>query len=381
MENENLQEVNGNDNILELLEGIEIEKDSLLYDVKRGLEGKNEGIQCELPELNKYLHGVQRETFYLVGAGSTVGKSTFTNFFFFLSVYFYCKDNNIPFTLVYYSFEISKRKLRAKIAGYLVNKRHSIRISLSKILGNDSKKKMSREELEYVIKVNDEVDEIFDSIIFVDTPTNPTGINKHLMSILAELGTFHKEHYTKTSNNISEDKEKIVGYDFHEENRLFVVVLDHASLLVKEQGFTLKETIDKAGEYFVRLRNLCKISPVLIQQFNSDLGSTYRQQKTEQDVAPTQLDFADSKYSFNNCDVAIGLVNPTMFDLSKFGQYKMDKMNNRFRAGFLLKNRDDDALVQFPMLMDAVSGVFYELRKEDVNAEYLEQIYEVAKYL
>lgn len=378
MENQIL-EVSG-DNVIydDLFKDIEIQRDSLLYYVKRGLQGFNSGIKCEMPELNTYLHGVQRGEYYLVGSESGAGKTTFADLYFVFSVYYYCKEHNIPFTLLYYSFEISKMAKKAKFASYVLYKRHGVRIAIFKILGKDESNKLSREELELVINVHDEVEEFFRNIIFIDEPTNPTGIYKELFKELENVGVFHKEEYLDSDNN---KRQKIIGYEYSNPQHMFMCMIDHIALATIERGFSLKENMDKISEYMVYFRNRCNITPVVVQQFNTDLASTHRKNQTEDSIAPTRLDFGDSKYTFRDANVVICPVDPVIYDISKMDKYNLRLMNDKYRALYLIKNRDGGSNVRNHLLMDPITNNFVELRKTDITTDYLKTVYETAELL
>ena len=378
MENKNQLIVSGSEVWDDLFKDIEIQRDSLLYYVKKDLQGYNTGIKCEMPELNKYLHGVQRGEYYLIGSESGAGKTTFADLYFVFSVYYYCKENGIPFTLLYYSFEISKMAKKAKFAAYVLYKRFGIRIATFKILGKDEGDKLNREELEKIIQVNDEVEQFFKDIMFIDEPTNPTGIYKELFKELNKVGTFHKEEYVDGDNKT---REKIVGYEYHNPHHFFMCMIDHLALATIERGFSLKENMDKISEYMVYFRNRCNITPVIVQQFNTDLASTHRKNQTEDSIAPSRLDFGDSKYSFRDANVVLSPVDPVIYDISSMDKYKMKYMFDKYRALFVIKNRDGASNVRNHLLLDPITNNFMELRKTDITADYLQTVYQTAELL
>ena len=57
---------------------------------------------------------------------------------------------------------------------------------------------------------------------------------------------------------------------------IHVVMIDHMSLLRPSDGRKLKEEIDLTSAYLVTLRNICKISPLIIMQVNRDSSNMDR---------------------------------------------------------------------------------------------------------
>ena len=160
-----------------------------------------------------------------------------------------------------------------------------------------------------------------------------------------------------------------------------MVCIDHISQIHTERGFTLKESMDKTSEYMVYFRNRCNITPVIIQQFSTDLISTHRKQQTEDSIAPTRIDFSDSKYLYRDATVVLSPVDPVMYDLSKMDKYKMGEMNDKYRSLFLIKHRNGTSNIRNHLLMDPITNTFIELRKTDITNDYLTAVYEAAKTL
>jgi len=369
--------ISGNEIYDELLVNIRANRDSILYDVTEGLKGKNAGMKCaDLPEFNSVLKGVQKGRYYLIGAESGAGKTTFADFVFVLELYFYCKEKGIKLIIPYFSFEIAKTPKRAKVTSFLVYKRKGYRLSSSKILGEDGDEKLTKEELQMIIDVSEEVDEFFRNIYFIDEPLNPTGMYKLWFELMESLGEFQYEEYidrvTKTK------KDKLVGYVTNDNSVIVLTVIDHIALAHIERGFETKQNIDKISEYIVYFRNRCNMSAIVVQQFNTELSSTYRKQQSEHSISPQRLDFGDSKYTYRDADVVMGLVDPALYDVAKIGIYDTGRLNDKLRALYIIKNRYGSANIRIPMLIDPIVGHFYELKKKDITPSYLEGIYTLA---
>lgn len=354
---ENLPEVLENgDDILEddLWLQIHAERDSLMYNVKEGLAGKNVGVPFEPNFVSESIYGFQRGRYYLIGAESGAGKTTLGDSILF-SVYDNIKDG--PFTIIYYSFEISKIIKRAKYAARCIYKRFNVLLSPNVILGIE--RPLTSQEFRMVLDVAEEVDSFFKNVVFIDESLNPTGIYKDIMRLLETVGEFEYETYM--SDNVQ--KKKISGYHYTNPDHRFIVMIDHIALAGTERGMNTKEVIDKISEHLVYFRNRAEISPIVIQQFSTNLTNAYRNAQDENTIAPNRLDFGDSKYTYRDADVVFGLVDPLLYDVQQVGGYNANDLNTKLRALYLIKNRYGGAHLMWPMLLSPYPGIFHSLSK------------------
>ena len=355
--------ISGPELLDDLFSQIQVQRDSLLYDVTKGLKGENQGIPLHLEDLDETISGFQRGFYYLIGAESGAGKTTLADDIL-LDVYEQIK--NKPHTILYYSFEISKMMKRAKIASYYVAKKHRVRINPKTILG--LKHTLTREQALLVIDVAPQVDQFFKDITFVEETVNPTGIYKDIFAELEKVGDFQYEEYTVEGKV----KHKIVGFEYTDKEHFFIVVIDHIGLCGSERGLSKKENIDKISEYLVYFRNRANISPIVVQQFNTDLTNSYRSQENENTIAPTRLDFGDSKYTYRDADVVFGLVDPITYAVRNIAGYNATNMHNKLRVNFLLKNRYGEDNRRWPLVIDPIGGKFTELPQSPTTQQIRE---------
>ena len=81
---------------------------SFIYQVQSGRKGMNAGLGNGLQRINRYIYGTQRGRYYLIGADSSVGKTTLADYMFVLSTWADAKAKGIPIKIYYCSFEMSK---------------------------------------------------------------------------------------------------------------------------------------------------------------------------------------------------------------------------------------------------------------------------------
>ena len=342
--------------------------DSFMNDFWRGQQGLGIGVLTPLKEHDKYLFGIQPSTYYLIGAESGAGKTTFTDFLFFFSLYYTCKVQGVPLKIHYYSYEINKKRKRQRLVSYLLYERYKMRISVNDLSGK-SRRKFKAAELKAIVEVNDEVKAFMGNIYFHDEPLNPTGVYKELMQFARNNGEFQEEEYIQVT--LKEDGTKtekpgkrIVGYKPNNPSEMVVVITDHVALSEHERGYDTKRTIDKHSEYGVYFRNRCGYTWVDIQQFNTELTSAYRKQENEHSIAPQRIDFGDSKYTYRNADIVIGLVNPSLYEIERICGYSVKRFFDKLILSYIMKNRDGEASQRIPMMIDPVPCKFIELKRE-----------------
>ncbi len=76
---------------------------------------------------------------------------------------------------------------------------------------------------------------------------------------------------------------------------------------------------------------------------------------------PSRQDFGDSKYTFRDADVVMGLTRPSNFQLESFGDFnRLGEWGQYFILNFIMKNRGPLG-GPIPMFMNSIAGVPEEL--------------------
>ena len=226
--------------------------------IESGKKGKNIGISTGSNKIDSVMYGIQKRYLYTIGADTSGGKTTFAldTFVFNLLI----NSNDTPVYILYYSFEMSKEVLYAKLMSrYIWHKFQEI-VTYENILSLIDT--ISEEHYNLVLKSRTWLEEISKNIIIYDKALTPNGIYATCKQWLKNFGEFvqideHKEHY--------ED---------NEENAYKVVLIDHVSL-ISGPG-TKKEKIDLVADYMIGFRNKCNITGIFIQQMNRNSKSMDR---------------------------------------------------------------------------------------------------------
>lgn len=332
-------------------------EDSFMSDVDQGLAGENDGYPNGFTRINKYIHNVQKGRYYLIGADSGVGKTTLVDRAFVIEPILFCKEQKLPIRVDYFSFEIGKSIKRASWASRFVFKHHKLRMPVDYILSQGAQK-LSTEHRVLLNEIAPELEDFMRSIHWVWNTMTPSNVFKYLFRIATTRGAFIYETYFDADEV---EKKRIVGYKAKNPSEPWIIVMDHIALLEEENGLSLKQTIDKMSAYFVFFRNICNATVVPVQQFNSELGSIERQKYKKSALAPQKSDFGDSKYTYRDADIVLGLLKPIQFDMAEYMEWDITRLGNYAIWMFLMKNRYGPANKSFGLIPDPVIGTFTEL--------------------
>src|SRR3990167_1912555 len=334
--------------------------------IQSGLEGKFKGLSNGLQRVNKFIFGIQRSCYYLIGALSGGGKSTLVDYML-LNAIQDAEKQSIPINVHYYSLEIDGVSKKANWLSVLIYQKYKRVISPETIKGLGDFR-LTVEEQEIVNSELEELEKIWSKIHWYWESINPTGIYNNLWKFMDSRGTFEKEKYTDKDGAI---KERIVRFTNNNPEEYNIVVLDHLYLLKLEkrdgQMFTFKANIDKYSEYCVALRNLFGLTFLNIQQFNQGLSSVERQKFKGVDISPQQSDFKDTTNPYQDCDIALGLLNGHKMDMETCIGYNINvagagyNLKDRFRMLKIIKNRLSRDNIAIRLLFQAEAGRFEEL--------------------
>lgn len=338
--------------------------------IQAGLEGKYAGLNNGLNRINDYIFGIQRSTYYLLGGLSGTYKSMLCDFMVQNAIND-AKRKNIECNVFYYSFEIDELSKRCNwLANAIYNKYDRVvPIEKIKCLGYDANnpstfdKKPTPEEQILIDTCVDEVDSQMNEIKFRFESINPTGIFHELWKFAESKGTINYEPYEDSEGNV---KQRIKGYTPNNPNSYNLIVLDHCSLSKKERGYMTKEVIDKLSEYFITLRNMFGYTIILVQQFNQGLSSVERQKFKGVDISPQQSDFRDSTNTYNDADIAMGIMNAAKMDMKECLKYDITKLGDSFIMLKIIKNRLSKDNIAIGLYAVPKGGYFIELPKPDV---------------
>lgn len=344
--------------------------DDVQQGIDRGRAGLNVGLPMGFNRLVEYLPNIQQHTYYLIGAGTKVGKTTLADDCFLYNPYDYLMHNesDIILDIDYFSYEIDKTTKIVKGIARKLWWDHGILTDVNTILSR-GRNYCSDEIYQKIMDYRLYFETMEDVVTIHDMPDNPTGMNKYLYRKAYEHGDVEYEVVGKGDDG--KEITRFKKYTPHNHNRYWIIMVDHIALMKQERGFTTKQNIDKMSQYFVQLRNNFGAIPVVIQQlaFDSENDERYKSSR----LTPTLKDFGDSKYTTRDANVVMALFDPSRYNLENFQNYDIRKLGNTYRNLEILANRDGEPNVNIGLNFIGPAGTFRELPRasEITDAQYV----------
>lgn len=339
--------------------------DDALDVITGGRRGENQGIPIPFPRLQQFLPNIQQKTYYLCGAATKVGKTSFVNDVFYYGAYDYYKNlkdagelNGFDLDIDYFSFEIDKQSMLVKAINRKLWHDYGLVTDTNTILSR-GKNHCSDELYEIIKGYKEYFDDMEDIVTVQDEVDNPTGINKYLINKAKQHGVIQEKNIQKDPN-----KDHIMRFDKyipHNPKRYWIIIIDHISLMLEERGYNTKQNIDKMSQYLVQIRNNFNATPVVIQQLAFDSENDERHKSGR--LTPTLKDFGDSKYTTRDANVIMTLFSPFQYQIDRFQQYNISKMGNSYRNLEILANRDGEPNINVGLNFIGPCGTFRELPK------------------
>lgn len=220
--------------------------------IDRGAAGEYQGLDNGFNNLNKYIFGIQKKCYMLIGGASGTYKTTLTDFMLFNALKD-AEEKGINLEVFYYSFEIDRIGKQCNWLSNHIFTKYNYVIAPEKIKGLGSNR-LTEKERDFVYSEIEYVEKLFDKIKFTFIPAHPTKIFVELKTYALDNGKMEGDIYVP-----------------NDEKTMKLAIMDHIYLLHKEQGFETKQVLDKWSEYCVYLRNIYGYSFINLQQFNDGL--------------------------------------------------------------------------------------------------------------
>lgn len=321
-----------------------------LHAVKQGKKGKNIGISLGLPKLDSVIYGIQKKALYTIGADSGSGKTSFAIASF---VYNLLKDEREEgVSILYYSFEMSKESLYAKLVSLYIYDKYKIVIPYKEILS--MQETISDYKYDLILSCQEWLEKVDSVLTIYDKSLIPTAIYATLKGWLSEFGEFI---------HVNEHKENYIPKD----GRYKVAIWDHVGL-ISGPG-TKKEKIDTVVEYGIYFRNKCDLTGIFVQQLNRNAKSMDR--KTNGYELIGLDDFKDTSGTTDASEVVIALYFPYREKIARCEGYPIQNvLKKRFRLTQVLKNRYGDADTNIGTVFYGEIGLFKELPRPEEIGDY-----------
>lgn len=351
------------------------------------------GVNCiPLPfeRFRSEVPGIEQGTYVLVTANQKTGKTQLANYLYVFNAldYAFMNPGRCSIHIIYFALEESVQKVIERYMAHLLYKLDGIRLSPSDLRSTSVDYPIPEEALEKLqSEPYQERLRFFEQCVQFETEnTNPTGILRVCEAYAKSVGTY-KSHRQKSKGIMGQEVEIFDSYEQNDPNHYKICIIDHIGLVDKEQGFRTKDAVDKMSEYFVKyLRNRYNFTCVAIQQQASE--SEGLEAIKQKKMLPTAATLGDSKYTARDCDLALGLFDPSKFGLSSWLGYKIQDadgtgLRNYARFIYVIANRNGEMNGICPLFFDGAVCDFEELpRPDDVNAlaHYYAQAQNIRSY-
>ena len=314
-----------------------------IEDRKKHIEdGKINSIPLPFPRFSKEFIGTEQRKMIVVTSFTKGSKTQFvSNVFIFNNIFYaYYNPDKIRIRFFMYLLEETKEDMVLRFMSHLIYKLsdYTMEISPEQLLSSNNVP-ISKEVLDIMDSEEfNKIMDFFEAHVFFSDSSNPTGVYTECLSYAKEHGKIHTVR-KKYKDELGDIKE-VDAFDWYEQDdpeEYRILIVDHVSLLSQERGFTLKQSIDKLGEYCILLRDRYNFTSILIQQQNTDQESldAYKMQR----LRPSVAGLADSKYTARNCNILIGLFSPMRFELPSYKGYNIEILKDNVRFCEIILNR------------------------------------------
>lgn len=334
--------------------------------------------------LEKFLPGIEQDTYYLLTASSGVGKSKLARYLFIHNPYMFIKNNpdsGIKLTIKYFSLEESKKKIiLSEISKYLFTK-YNLVVSVKQLQSRGRYNTISADVLEKVKEAEEYVNEFLDTVDIIDSIRNPTGIYKYMRDYALSIGTYYNssnialtpQEIDNIKHGIGEDYKKIAYYKKHHPKHYVIVLVDHLSLLQTESDEGLRltqwQTMAKySNNYCLAMRDKFGFIPVNVQQQASDKEAVeynYKGHTIEEKLEPSLDGLGNNKETQRDANVVLGLFAPNRYGINLHNNYDLSILRDRYRSLSILKDRDGVANKKVPLFFNGAVDFFKEMPRVD----------------
>ena len=332
---------------------------------QRILDGKINCIPLSFPRLRAYLPGIEKRRYNIITANQKVGKSKLADYILVYEPFFYAIEHpdQLRLQILYFTLEMGKEEKFYDFLCHLLYRLDRIRIGPTDLKSTSADKPVPQEILDLIDseRYQKYIRKFKETVTYIDSERNPTGINKYCRNFALSRGKFHfKKIIVKNELGLEEEKEIIDYYEPDDKDEYVLVILDNYSNLMQESGMNKMQTIEKMSKYFITQRD----------QFNFNITAIQHQAQAQEGIENQKLNkmmpssdgLADCKTTTRDVNLILGLYNPFKYGLKDYEGYDITRFRNNIRFMQVIEDRDNGAAGQVcPLFFDGAVSVFNEL--------------------
>lgn len=337
--------------------------DSFIKKLNKGKTGGNIGFPGGLPRLDSKVYNIQPGKITSIVGSPKSGKTYFMLYRYIL-IPWINGVRNIKWFL--FTLEVEKADIIGRMVSFFMYQRYNIRISSSKIFAmgdfkpsDDLYEKFMKIYEHDILPLLENMEIIEDSSV-----SNPTGLNKYIMSYLSRHGTFVTEDF-KTTDDFGNDtvRQRLKSYTKKDPNQEVFIIIDSLGLMKREQGLTKKDNIDRwIDDYAVKLRNICGCSIINLHHLNRSVSGVDRYKLIGNQLHPTLDDIKDTSALGETSDIVFAIFNPNVYaHMDEHFGYRLSDWKGAYRSLHVIASRYCDMGLNSALIFDYESGTFMEL--------------------
>lgn len=311
--------------------------------------------------------GIEKGTYYLITASSGVGKSRLTRRIFLHDVleYYLKNESKIKLKIIYFSLEEAKERIWMSIVSNILYKNYKIEVSIRDL--SSKFKPIDNKVIKYIEKIEPILTKLNNVIEIYDDVRNST-----------EMAELVLRHFKKNGKEVISEKDGIEYVDEYipnDENSYTIIITDHIGLL--DYKTQIKTEIEKwSNKYCIKFRNKYNATIVNIQQ-QAAAGESIENLKAYK-LEPSYTNLAESKLTYRDCDICIGLFSPHKHEIPMYRGYNINTLANNYRYLTLIKDRDGDNISGKSLYFNGRIEMFNELPNK-TEIDKLKNLYEIIK--
>ena len=125
--------------------------------------------------------------------------------------------------------------------------------------------------------------------------------------------------------------------------------------------------MDRLSKYLKKkAANFYKFIPVVVQQQSGE-NETQEAVKAKR-TRPTRSGLADTKYTYRDADVMMGIYSPAVHDIPQYAGYDIKKYRDNIRFLSIEKNRDGEVGSTIGLIFCGAMAFFKEAKKPEGEA-------------
>lgn len=332
-------------------------------------------IPLPFERMRPIVPGIEQFTLNMITGSSGIGKSQLCDFLYLYSpVAFAMKHpDKIKVHIDYYSLEMSveMKAIQAMCHHLFVRSGYKLRVSLKTMLSLN--KKLDSEIFSLLKKEEGFYEKFYEMVSLKTGHIPPYALYRDMYDFADKNGVIEKQtvnysYFDASSHKMVETQKEIFsGYKPNNPDLYYINVLDHAALLARQKGLDKRETIELYSQYAMSIRNMFGFISVSVNQQASD------QEAKDNYKRPTLSGLGDNKATQRDYDYIFGIYDPLRHEASKYRDWPISKMGNRYREWLILKSRYGVSNVSTDLFFDGATNYFAQLPKFSSDATDVEK--------